>query len=131
MVETVQAKGNEGTGTELFVVDKIDGNPLPATKIVLGDANVNGGFVGENNPMPVLASELAEMIQAMEALRMAVQALTRTSMGLSFPDTSGRVRVRVEATDDHTSIGAIRANDVVPALMRSAASALRNNIQVS
>jgi hypothetical protein len=93
-----------------------------------------------------------ELIEAVEALRNAVQALTRT-IGLSIPDASGRLRVSadvvathavtqsgswniattttVSAVTNQTQMGGIVAVDQIPALMHISADSLRRNITVS
>jgi hypothetical protein len=50
--------------------------------------------VSATNPVPVAA--FGELIETLEALRMSMQALTRT-VGLSMPDASGRMRVALDA----------------------------------
>ena len=50
--------------------------------------------VSPDAPLPVAA--YGELIEAIQAMRMAVQALTRT-MGQMQPDTAARMRVNVEA----------------------------------
>lgn len=91
-----------------------------------------------------------ELLEAIEALRMGLQALTRT-VGLLMPDTAGRMRVNLETgttavtgtltgvttvttvatLTNQAQVGALAANDQIPALLRVAAAGLRNNIQVS
>ena len=95
-----------------------------------------------------------ELVEAVEALRFAVQALTRT-IGISLPDTSGRIRVSADVVATHavtqsgtftvtqsgtwntgtvtnqTQMGGLVAVDQIPALMHISADSLRRNISVS
>lgn len=108
--------------------------------------------VSGTNPLPVDVN--GEMIEAIEALRMAIQSLTR-SIGLSMPDTAGRLRVLAEnptaanlnatvtgtvnvgttttvsTLTNQTQIGGLNANDQIPALMNANAGSLRRNISVT
>lgn len=98
-----------------------------------------------------LTGDTGELVQAVEAMRMAVQALTRT-IGLMQPDTAARMRVAVDAITggltlgtistvgtvstvsnvaNQTSIGSYSANDHIPSLMHMQADGLRANITVS
>lgn len=106
------------------------------------------------NPFPVEAS--GEMLDAIEALRFAVQSLTRT-VGMGMPDALGRLRVLAEnptaanltmtaslaagqtlatlttlsTLTNQTQVGGFAANDQIPALMNAAAASLRRNISVT
>jgi hypothetical protein len=89
-----------------------------------------------------LNGDTGELVQAMEALRMAVASLTRT-VGLGSVDTAGRLRVLVESITGGQTIGAVStvsnqsnvggyaANDQIPSLMHLQADNLRRNITVS
>lgn len=89
-----------------------------------------------------LDGSTGELTQAIEAMRMAVQALTR-SVGLAYPDTSGRLRVAIDTftagialptlttLTNQSQIGGYSANDQVPSLMHLQADNLRRNITVS
>jgi uncharacterized protein YpuA (DUF1002 family) len=100
----------------------------------------------------VPVSVAGELIEAIEALRMAVQALTRSGLGQAMPDTAMRLRVVVDAITgsltlgtvstvsnvstiatltNQTQIGGNPANDQIPALMRMAADSSRRNISTS
>ena len=91
-----------------------------------------------------------ELVQAIEALRMAVQSLTR-SQGLMTVDTAGRVRILLDAISasltlgtittvtgvttvttvtGQTNMGGFAAADQVPSLMHLSADSLRRNIVV-
>jgi hypothetical protein len=108
--------------------------------------------VSADNPMPIGA--VGELMETIQALRIAIQSLTRT-VGLSLPDTSGRLRANVETGSvaitsgtvttvntvttcsavttlgNQTLIGGVQATDQIPALMRISASSLRQNISVT
>jgi hypothetical protein len=92
-----------------------------------------------------LNGDTGELVQAIEAMRMAVQALTR-SVGQSYPDTGGRLRVVIDAMTNaltlsnvttvsnltnQIQVGGYAANDQVPSLMHLQADGLRANITVS
>ena len=138
-----------GTG-EPIATDDIGTAPNNAhyQKIKLIDATVDSTTpIGtEANPLP--AALYGEAIESLEALRFAVQALTRT-IGLMQPDTSARMRVAIDAISNNlgfssiatvnqvstltnqTQIGGFSANDQIPTLMRLGADNLRRNISVS
>jgi hypothetical protein len=98
------------------------------------------------NPMPMAL--YGEAIEALEAMRMAIQALTRT-MGQMQPDTAARMRVAIEAMSggltlatittvttvstltNQTQIGGLAATEQIPSLMRLGADSLRRNITVN
>jgi hypothetical protein len=101
-----------------------DGVPTPAS---------------EQAPMPIAA--YGELIEAIESMRFALQALTR-SIGLMQPDASARMRVNIEAgalptvnlvsnLTNQTQIGGHPAFEQIPALMRLGADSLRRNISVN
>ena len=91
-----------------------------------------------------------ESLEAIEALRMAIQSLTKT-IGQSMPDTAGRLRVLAEnptaanltatvslaasqtlaSLSNQTQIGGIPATEQIPSLMRLGADASRQNILVT
>jgi hypothetical protein len=136
-----------GTGATV-AADEISGVLHQRVKIGVGSDGV-AVDVSEGNPMPVAA--YGELIEAIEALRMAVQALTRSGLGQSMPDTAGRLRVLVEqptagnlqgtfsiasgqtlaTLTNQTQIGGLAATEQIPSLMRLGADASRNNIIVT
>ncbi len=136
-----------GTGATV-AADDISGVLHQRVKIGVGGDGV-AVDVSEGNPMPVAA--YGELIEAIEALRMAVQALTRSGLGQSMPDTAGRLRVLVEqptagnllgtfsiasgqtlaTLTNQTQIGGLAATEQIPSLMRLGADASRNNIIVT
>lgn len=99
--------------------------------------------VNSSNPLPIMV--IGELIEAMQAMRLAINSLTR-SVGQMLPDTSGRMRVNIETIagsqtigtvttittlTNQTQIGALSATEHIPALMRLAADSLRRNITVT
>ena len=100
----------------------------------------------QTNPVPMAL--YGEAIEALEAMRMAIQALTRT-MGQMQPDTAARMRVAIDAMSggltlatistvnqlntltNQTQIGGLPATEQIPSLMRLGADSLRRNITVS
>ena len=104
-------------------------------------------------PSAITTQETGELVEAIEALRMAVQSLTRT-VGQVLPDATGRMRVVAETgsttavttlptlatvttvgtvttMSNQTSLGGFIAADQIPALMCMAAQGLRRNITVT
>ena len=93
---------------------------------------------------PVPVDVAGELLEALEAMRFAVQALTRT-MGQMLPDTASRMRVNIEAgtlpavttvttvatLTNQTQIGGLAATEQIPSLMRLGADSLRRNISVN
>jgi hypothetical protein len=102
--------------------------------------------VTEQEPMPTAL--YGEAIEAIEAMRMAVQALTRT-MGQMQPDTAARMRVALDSISaglalatvttvttvatltNQNQIGGLAATEHIPSLMRLGADSLRRNISVT
>jgi hypothetical protein len=108
--------------------------------------------VSAASPLPIAA--YGELIEAIEAMRMAVQSLTRT-MGQMQPDTAARMRVALDSITanltlptvntvnavgtitslgtltNQTSIGGLAATEQIPSLMRLGADSARRNISVS
>jgi hypothetical protein len=139
-----------GSGTSI-ATDDIGGAHYQRVKPAFG---VDGSAVdvSTTNPLPVAA--YGELVEAIEALRMAVQALLRSGIGLSTMDpASGRLRVEasqftaanlnatvtgtltgvttVSTVTNQTQMGGLPAVDQIPALMAIAASSARRNISVS
>jgi hypothetical protein len=111
--------------------------------------------VSETNPLPIGAH--GELIEAIEALRMAVGSLTRT-IGMALPNAQGfpimeprqataaNLQVTVGAIaaaqtlatvttvatlTNQAQIGGFAANDQIPSLMHLQADGLRSNILVT
>ena len=109
-----------------------------------------GGSAGEllvNSDTPLPVAAYGELIEAIEAMRFAVQSLTR-SIGQMMPDTANRMRVNIEAgtlptvttvgtvttvatMTNQTLIGGLAATEQIPSLMRLGADSLRRNISVT
>ena len=135
-----------GTGATI-AADDVGGALHQRVKIVTGVDGVVDGDVSAVNPLPIAALG-GELIEVLEAMRMAVQALTR-SIGLAYPDPVGRQRVLLDAISasltlstvttvstvstvtNQSQIGGIAANDQIPALTRMSADNLRSNIVVT
>lgn len=108
--------------------------------------------VDASNPVPVAA--YGELVEAIEAMRFAINQLTK-SIGYALPNTSGQpiVEVRqatagnlnatvtgtvnvgttttVTTLTNQSQIGGFNANDQIPALMHMQADNLRRNISVT
>lgn len=141
-----------GSGATV-AADEIGGVLHQRVKIGVG-ADGTAVDVSSTNPMPVDVN--GEMIEAIEALRMAIASLTRT-IGIAMPDTVGRLRVLAEnptaanlnatvsgtitanqggtwniaTLTNQTQVGGFNANDQIPALMQLNAGSLRRNISVT
>ena len=147
MADNITALANTGSGTDVFATDDIGGVNYPRTKIGFG---VDGSYtdVSHSHHLPVVTqTELAEAIQAM---RMAVQALTKT-IGFALPNaqgfpimevrqgTSGNLNVNAAQTGawtittltNQSQIGGFAAQDQIPAFMHLQADNLRRNISVT
>jgi hypothetical protein len=129
-----------GTGATV-AADEIGGVLHQRVKLGIGDDGV-AVDVSEANPMPVALTQ-GEVVEALEAMRMAIQALTR-SVGQAMPDTAGRLRANIEAFSatiaaittlttltNQTQVGGNPAFEQIPALMRLGADSLRRNVSVS
>jgi hypothetical protein len=113
------------------------------------DVGGDGATVPVVGSLPV--SAVGELIEAIEAQRMALQALVRT-IGQSMPDTAGRLRVLVDSISasltlatittvgtvttvstltNQTQIGGLAATEQIPSLMRLGADSARRNINVT
>ncbi len=111
--------------------------------------------VGQSNGLPVTV--YGEAIEALEAMRLAVQALTRT-VGQMQPDTAARMRVALDSITagltlatittvgtvttvstvttvatltNQTQVGGFSATEQIPSLMRLGADSARRNISVT
>ena len=137
-----------GSGASI-ASDDIGGQHHQRIKLVVGADGVSDGDVASSNPMPVQV--LGEAIEAIEAMRYALQALTRT-VGQMQPDTASRMRVAIDAISasltlatittvgtvttvstltNQTQIGGLAATEQIPSLMRLGADSLRRNISVT
>jgi hypothetical protein len=105
--------------------------------------------VSQSNGLPVTV--YGEAVEALEAMRLAVQALTRT-MGQMQPDTAARMRVALDSISagltlatittvstvttvatltNQVQIGGLAATEQIPSLMRLGADSARRNITVT
>jgi hypothetical protein len=137
-----------GSGATV-AADEIGGVLHQRVKLGIGDDGV-AVDVSESNPMPVTLTQ-GEVVEALEAMRMAVHSLTR-SIGQSMPDVAGRLRVVVDSitgaltlatittvgtvttvatVTNQTQIGGNPAFEQIPALMRLGADSLRRNVSVT
>ncbi len=130
--------------------DEIAGRHFQRIKITHGDDGT-ATDTSSVNPFPVQPG--GEMLEAIEALRFAVQSLPRT-IGMGMPDALGRLRVLAEnptaanlavtaslasgqtlttlsTLTNQTQVGGFSANDQIPALMKASAGSLRRNISTS
>jgi hypothetical protein len=136
----------EGAGSEV-ATDDVGGIQYQRIKLTLGADGVNDGDVSSSNPMPVAA--YGELIQAIEAMRMAIHTLTRTiglaqvnpltgrmlvdPSGVTSP-VSGTVSANQSGTWNITNlatIGGVAANSQVQSFERMTADNLRRNINVT
>jgi hypothetical protein len=138
---------NPGTGGDNIASDDIGGIKFQRVKPAWG---VDGSAVDTSEASPLPVAAYGELIEAIEAMRFAVQALTR-SIGQMMPDTANRMRVNVEAgtlptvttvgtvstvttmatLTNQTQIGGLAATEQIPSLMRLGADSLRRNISVT
>jgi hypothetical protein len=127
--------------------DEILGILYQRIKLTLGADGVNDGDVSSSNPMPIAA--YGELIEAIEAMRLAVQSLNRTiglaqvnpltgrmlvdPSGVTSP-VSGTVTANQGGTWNITNlatIGGQAANSQVQSFERMTADNLRRNITVT
>lgn len=139
-----------GSG-EIIATDDIGGVQYQRVKPVWGTDGV-ANDVNANTPLPIQA--IGELMEAIEAMRMAIQALTRTvglaqvnpltgrmlvdGSGVTQP-VSGTVSVGTPAVTQSgtwnitnlATIGGIAANSQVQSFERMTADNLRRNINVT
>jgi len=75
-----------GSG-EQIAVDNIPGGKVQRVKVMLGPDGVDGGDVSGSTPLPVAA--YGELIEAIEAMRIAIASLTKT-IGFALPNALGQ-----------------------------------------
>jgi hypothetical protein len=149
-----------GIGADGAATDISTANPMPITApnaLSVSAANAipisTSQTLGVSATGALTTTETGELVEAVEALRMAVQSLTRT-VGQTLPDATGRMRVVAETgsttvvtslptlgtvttvgtvttMSNQTSLGGFIAADQIPALMCMAAQGLRRNITVT
>ena len=136
-----------------IAADEIGGVLYQRVKLIHGADGI-AHETANANPLPVAAH--GELIQAIEALRMAVHSLTR-SIGQALPNASGQPIMEarqataanlavtaslagsqtlatvttVSTLTNQTQIGGFAANDYVPALLHMQSDNLRRNISVT
>jgi hypothetical protein len=137
-----------GSGATV-AADDIGGVLYQRVKITHGADGI-AHETSNGNPLPT--EERGELLDAIEALRMAVQSLTRTQ-GMAMPDTAGRLRVLAEnptaanlnvtatigsgtvttvsTVTNQSQAGTFAMQDHIPALMHLQADSLRRNIAVT
>ena len=139
-----------GSGA-IAAADDIGGVLYQRVKVAHG-ADGSATDTSVSNPLPIAA--YGELVEAIEAMRMAVQALTRTIGLVTVDPATGRLRAEVvQATaasllatvsiasnqtlttlgtlSNQTQMGGFNAQDQIPALMRISADNLRRNISVT
>jgi hypothetical protein len=131
-----------GSGATI-AADDIGGVLYQRVKITHGADGI-AHETSNGNPLPT--EERGQLLEAIEALRMAVQSLTRTQ-GMAMPDTAGRLRVLAEnptaanlnvtatissgTVTNQSQAGTFAMQDHIPALMHLQADSLRRNIAVT
>jgi len=135
-----------GSGAPI-AADNVGGNFHQRVKISVGADGV-ATDASETTPLPVAA--YGELVEAMEAMRFAIAALTK-SIGFALPNalgqpimevrqsTAGNLQVTTTLAGGQTlatltnqaQIGGFAANDQIPALMHLQADNLRRNITVT
>jgi len=140
-----------GTGATI-AADEIGGVLHQRVKVGVG-ADGQAVDVSQSNPMPTVV--YGELLEAIEALRMTVQSLSRSGLGLAMPDTAARMRVAIDSitanltlatvgtvntvstvgsvstVTNQAQMGNVSANDHIPSLMRMSANGLRDRIIVT
>ena len=126
----------------VIATDDVAGRQFQLVKLAYG-GDGEATQVSDASPMPMAA--IGELIEAIEAMRMAIASLTR-SIGQAMPDTAGRLRVNVETgavtvgsgtittvatLTNQAQIGGLAATEHIPSLMRLGADSVRRNITVS
>ena len=91
-----------GSGTNI-ASDDIGGVQHQRVKLSIGE---DGSATDASRTNPVPMEAIGELIEAIEAQRMALQALVRT-IGQSMPDTAGRLRVLVDSISSSLTLATI------------------------
>lgn len=130
-----------GSGA-IAAADDIGGVLFQRVKVSHG-ADGSATDTSVSDPLPIAA--YGELIEAIEAMRMAVHALTRTIGLVTVDPATGRLRAEISIAStaslatlttlstlsNQTQMGGFAAQDQIPALMRLSADNLRRNISVS
>jgi hypothetical protein len=121
----------EGTGISI-AADEIDGAMYQRVKVTHGVDGV-AHETSDSNPYPIKA--MGELIEAIEAMRMAIQSLNRTVGMAQVNPLTGRMLVDVlgslTTVTNLVQVGGQNANSQVPSFERMTADNLRRNIQVT
>lgn len=122
-----------------------------------GLANLSGNIVtlqadtstsNANDELQILYDEsqntsdnITEITGAIESLRIAINALSKSGLGNSNTDATGRLRgtnviesgtiTTVSAMTNQSQMGGFSANNQIPAIMATAVGTIRSNINVS
>lgn len=132
---------------EVVATDDIGGRQFQLVKMVHGADGI-AHLTSDGNPLPTEVK--GELVEAIEALRFAVQSLTR-SIGMALPSPQGwpimEVRqptaaslnvtlasgtvTTVSTLTNQSQTGGFATNDYIPTLMRMGADNLRRNIVVT
>jgi hypothetical protein len=145
--------GDVSSANPMPVTGALTDTQLRATAVPVSGAiavSIGGSDVSASNPLPVIA--YGELVEAIEALRIAVQALTRSGLGQAMPDNAARLRVAIDAISasltlatittvgtvttvgtmtNQTQVGGLAATEQIPSLMRLGADSVRRNISVT
>ena len=150
---------NTGSGGDVIATDELvtlNGGASSGVKVerVKVGHGADGDFKDATPDAPLPIAAYGELIEAIEAMRMAIQSLTRT-VGQMQPDTAARMRVALDSITagltlptvntvtavgtitslatltNQTSIGGLAATEQIPSLMRLGADSMRRNISVS
>jgi hypothetical protein len=133
-----------GSG-EVIATDDIAGVQYQRVKPVWGVDGV-ANDVNNNTPLPVTGAQ--ELMEAIEAMRMVIQSLSRTIGMAQVEALTGRLRVAVESIvaisgtvtanqggtwniTNVATIGGVAANSQVQSFERMTADNLRRNINVT
>jgi hypothetical protein len=139
-----------GSGA-IAAADDIGGVLFQRVKVSHG-ADGSATDTSVSNPLPIAA--YGELVEAIEAMRMAVNTLTRTIGLVTVDPATGRLRAEVvqasaslllatvsiatnqtlttlSTLSNQTQMGGFAAQDQIPALMRLSADNLRRNISVT
>ena len=135
-----------GSGA-IVAADNVGGNLHQRVKISVGADGV-AADASADAPLPI--ASYGELIEAIEAMRIAIGALTRT-IGFALPNalgqpifearqgTAGQLQMTASLAGgqslatliNQTQMGGFASNDQIPALMHLQADNLRRNITVT
>jgi hypothetical protein len=123
--------------------------PISVTSLPLpSGASTSALQATGNASLALIAEDQDEAVGAIQALRMAIDSLTRT-IGMVQPDTAARMRVAVDSITggltlgtvttvttvstltNQSQVGTFAANDQIPAMMHLPYETIRRNISVT